>query len=156
MVRLAGLESDDGAAAARVSAALESGRALERFTRLLACHGGDPRVADDPSRLPSAPDRTCVRAPRGGCLQQLRAGLVGRAAHALGAGRSRAGDPVDHGVGILLRAGPGDDVRTGDPVLELCHRHGRGLDAAVALCEAALVIGDEPVPARSRILQVLR
>jgi thymidine phosphorylase len=46
-------------------------------------------------------------------------------------------------------------VREGDPLIEIHHRDGRGLEAAVSLCEAALAIEDEPVRPRSRILQVL-
>ena len=154
MVRLAGLETDEAAAAARVSAALDSGRALERFTRLVERQGGDPRVVEDPTRLPSAPDRACVRAPRSGYLAALRAGAIGRAAHALGAGRTRAGEAVDHGVGVLVRARPGDAVQAGEPLVELHHRARRGLDAAVSLCESAVAIADEPIAPRSRILQV--
>jgi pyrimidine-nucleoside phosphorylase len=155
MVRLAGLEEDDVVASARVLAALESGRGLDRFIRLVERQGGDPRVVDEPGRLPSAPGRACVRAPRSGHLSGIRAGAIGRAAHALGAGRSRAGDLVDPGVGVLVRARAGDEVREGDPLIEIHHRDGRGLEAAVSLCEAALAIEDEPVRPRSRILQVL-
>ena len=48
--------------------------------------------------------------------------LVGRASVALGAGRDRVEDAVDPAVGIMVRAAVGDEVRAGDPVLELHYR----------------------------------
>ena len=47
-------------AQARVSGALASGAALERFVRLVEAQGGDPRVAEDPSRMAWAQERVDV------------------------------------------------------------------------------------------------
>jgi pyrimidine-nucleoside phosphorylase/thymidine phosphorylase len=52
-------------------------------------------------------------------------------------------DPVDHGVGILILAKPGDALREGDGVLELLYRDRGRLDAAVALASRAVGVGDE-------------
>jgi pyrimidine-nucleoside phosphorylase len=155
MVMLAGLERE-AEAAQRVDEALSSGRALEVLKRMIERQGGNPRVADDYSLLPSAPDRAPVVARRDGHLTALAAEAVGRATHALGAGRSRAGDAIDHGVGIVLKAKPGDIVRAGDTLLDLHHRGGRNLEAALALCDEAIVIGDEPPPTRQKVLGEVR
>jgi pyrimidine-nucleoside phosphorylase len=156
MVMLAGLERDAGAAQRRVDGALSSGRALEVFKKMIERQDGNPRVADDYSLLPSTPDREPVVARRDGHLTALAAEAVGRATHALGAGRSRAGDAIDHGVGIVLKVKPGDAVRAGDTLLDLHHRGGRNLEQALALCEEAVVIGDEPPPARPMVLGEVR
>jgi pyrimidine-nucleoside phosphorylase/thymidine phosphorylase len=156
MVMLAGLERDAGAAQRRVDGALSSGRALEVFKKMIERQDGNPRVADDYSLLPSAPDRERVVARRDGHLTALAAEAVGRATHALGAGRSRAGDAIDHGVGIVLKVKPGDAVRAGDTLLDLHHRGGRNLEQALALCEEAIAIGDEPPPARQKVLGEVR
>ncbi len=79
-----------------------------------------------------------------GFVTAMHAEAIGRASHALGAGRSRVGDAIDHGVGIVVTAKPGDAVKTGDTLLELHHRGGRNLEAALALCREAISIGDEP------------
>ena len=118
--------------------------------------GGDRRVVDDPSRLPSAPDREPMRAPRAGYVTAMHAEAIGRASHALGAGRSRVGDAIDHGVGIIAMRKPGDAVRAGEPLLELHHRGGRNLEAALALCQEAISIGDEPPSARRKVLGEVR
>jgi pyrimidine-nucleoside phosphorylase len=156
MVTLAGLERDGAAAARRVSGALSSGRGLETFGRLIARQGGNPRVVDDYSILPGAPDRAYVRAARTGYVTSVGAEAIGRASHALGAGRSRVVDSIDHGVGIVVMVRPGEHVATGDALLELHHRAGRGLDTALALCQHAAAIGDEPPVGRQTVLDDLR
>src|SRR5262249_38440568 len=53
MVRLAGLTKSLDDARLQVNSALTSGRGLELFRKMIEQQGGDPRVIDDPSRLPS-------------------------------------------------------------------------------------------------------
>jgi len=84
-----------------------------------------------------------VRASRAGFLTRLDAGLVGRAAVALGAGRSKVGDAVDPAVGAVVRARPGERLAAGDAVVELHHRDDGRLDEARRLVEQAVTIGDE-------------
>jgi pyrimidine-nucleoside phosphorylase len=155
MVRLAGAESDS-AAAGRVRDALASGRALQTFRRMIHYQGGDAAVVDDYARLPSAPGRELVRAPRSGVLAALRAGAIGRACSLLGAGRTRVGEAVDHGVGAIVLAKPGDRVASGEPLIELHHRDGRGLEAAVRLCAGAIAVADVAPARRAAILAEIR
>ena len=137
MLIVAGLERDDAPAEARVRAALASGAGVEKFREVIANQGGDPRVVDDYGRLPAAPDRAEVTAPRDGYISGLGAELVGRAAVALGAGRGRLDDRIDPGVGIEVAARPGDRVAQGERVLTVHHRAGAGLDEALALLQRA-------------------
>ena len=66
--------------------------------------------------MPLAPLRHVVAAPRSGYLAALDAGLVGRAAVALGAGRTRVEDEVDPAVGATLQAKPGADAGGREPL----------------------------------------
>ena len=95
-------------AAGRSARRSASGEALDRFRRIIEIQGGDPRVVDDYSRLPTAPERAMVLAPRSGYVGRLDAELIGRASVALGAGRDRVDDDVDPAVGIVVKARPGD------------------------------------------------
>ena len=131
----------DGERQARASIA--SGSALDRFRRIVEAQGGDPRIVDNPARLPRVEQREIVRADRGGFLSRLDAELVGRASVALGAGRDRVEDAVDPAVGIVIKARPGDRVSAGDPVLELHVRDSSRLDRALGLARQAIVIGDQ-------------
>jgi pyrimidine-nucleoside phosphorylase len=156
MVMLAGVDRDEAAAARRVDDALASGRALQVFAKLVERQGGNARVVDDYSLLPSAPDRELLSATRGGYTTTIHAEAIGRASHTLGAGRSRVGDAIDHGVGIIVTTKPGDSVKAGDTLLELHHRGGHNLDAALALCREAISIGDEPPAPRQKVLGEVR
>jgi pyrimidine-nucleoside phosphorylase len=134
---------DLDAAMDKVQRALASGEGVEMFRKIIANQGGDPKVIDDYSRLPSAPDSQPIAAAQAGYVQDLEAERIGRAAVALGAGRSRMEDAVDHGVGIDVAAPVGSRVSAGDPVLILRHRAGRGLPAATALVSSAIQIGPQ-------------
>ena len=142
MLVVAGVASDDADAETRVRAAIASGAGVEKLRQIIEHQGGDPRVIDDYARLPSAPDVEVVTAPRSGFVTGLEAENVGRAAVALGAGRERLEDVIDHGVGITVVAAPGIEVRSGDAVLQIRHRGGRGLEVARTLLRQAVQIGD--------------
>jgi pyrimidine-nucleoside phosphorylase len=156
MVLLSGQEHSEAAAATRVSDALSSGRALDTFSRMIERQGGDPRVVDDYALLPSAPGREVCCAPRDGYLTALKAAAIGRASNVLGAGRSKVGESVDLGVGLITCVKPGEKVAAGQPLLELHHRDGRGVEAALALCREAIAIGDAPPPRHATILGHVR
>jgi thymidine phosphorylase len=155
MVTLGGV-ADDGSALERVDRVLSSGQALAKFAEMIERQGGDPRITDDYSRLPTAPHRAELKAPRSGYVTAMRAEALGIASNMLGAGRSKVGDPVDHAVGIVTRTRVGDRVNAGDVVLELHHRDGKGLDEALALCTRAVEIGDRAEPRREHVLDEVR
>jgi pyrimidine-nucleoside phosphorylase len=156
MVILAGVEHDPQTAEARVEDAFTSGRALQTLSRMIERQGGNPRVVDDYGLMPSAPDRAIVAAARSGFVTKMAALAIGRAAHVLGAGRSTVGEPVDHGVGAVTLGHVGDQVREGQPLIELHHRGGRGLDEAMTLGRSAVVIDDRPPARRAKILDEVR
>jgi len=143
-------ELDD--ARCRIQAAIRSGDGLERFRRIVETQGGDPRIVDDYSRLPSAPERDVVKAPRAGSLTRVDAELIGRASVALGAGRDRVEDPIDPGVGLMVLTKPGRFVEKGQEIVELRYRDRVRLQAARPLAERAIAIEDVPGSARPLIL----
>jgi len=119
--------------------AVDSGRAHERFERWISAQGGDPSAV---RHLELAPDTWHLRAPADGVVCRLDALAVGRAVGALGGGRSRKGDAVDAGVGVILQAKVGHAVARGDAIATVLHRNGKGLDVAKALLEGAVTVSD--------------
>jgi pyrimidine-nucleoside phosphorylase len=152
MIAIARLDPDVERARTRAIEALGSGRALEKFRRMIVAQGGDPRVVDDGGLLPAAPQTARVPAPRDGVVTGLHAELVGRATVALGAGRTRVDETVDHAVGVMVLAAPGTPVAAGDPVLELHYRAEKNLPEALQFAARAIEVSDVPVPARPLIL----
>jgi pyrimidine-nucleoside phosphorylase len=144
MLMAAGLEPDEARAEARVQDALASGAGVEKLRAIIEFQGGNPAVIDDYGRLPAAPDRHPITAPRSGYVSALQAELIGRAAVALGAGRARLDDVIDPGVGIEVMARVGAPVRAGETVLRVHHRGGRGLGDAAPMLAEAVRIDDAP------------
>jgi pyrimidine-nucleoside phosphorylase len=155
MLVLSGRASDDRDAESQVRGALASGAGLERFRAIIEAQGGDPRVIDDYGRLPTASAREVWHAPQGGVIAGLDAELVGRAAVALGAGRDRAEADVDPGAGIDVHAAVGATVSRGDAVFTLMTNEASRLEAARALLDRAVTIGDAAPPAPPLVLEII-
>lgn len=144
MVRLGGLTSTLEEAEAKARTALASGAGLQRFRAMVEQQGGDPRVLDDYTRLPTAPRREVLRADRSGYVHGFEAERLGRATVLLGAGRDRVEDAVDPAVGAMVLAQPGQQVKAGDAILELHYGDSARLEAARALLRGACPIEDAP------------
>jgi pyrimidine-nucleoside phosphorylase len=149
---LAGRDRTADQAMTHVEAALTSGRAIETLGRMIERQGGNRAVVDDYSLLPSVAGREHCTAARAGYVTAMRAESIGHASNLLGAGRSKVGEPIDHAVGVVMLAKPGMRVERGQSLTEIHHRDGRGLEAARALCDEAVSVGDEPPALRPTIL----
>ncbi|MEA5154558.1 thymidine phosphorylase [Raineyella sp.] len=116
---------------------LASGRAMDRWRRLVRAQGGDP---DAP--LPTALETEVVTAPSDGVLERLDAMAVGLAAWHLGAGRVRKEDDVQAAAGVELHAQRGDEVRAGQPLLTLHTDTPERFAAARAALAGAVGVAD--------------
>ena len=144
MLVAADVAADRADASRMVDAALQSGRALERLRAVIERQGGNPRVVDDETLLPSAPREHIITAPGNGYVSRLDAGLIGRAAVRLGAGRDTVDDAIDPGVGIMMPATVGDPVRAGDPIFMVRYRSEDRLSSALPLLVEAIRIAEAP------------
>jgi thymidine phosphorylase len=134
MLALAGIDTDP-------AQALADGRALAKYREMIAGQGGNP---DKP--LPVARHVQVVQAPATGWLRRLDALAVGTAAWRLGAGRARKEDPVSAGAGVICKAKPGEQVKAGQPLLELRTDEPERFAAAVEALAGGIEIGpDAPV-----------
>jgi pyrimidine-nucleoside phosphorylase len=132
-----------------VQEALDSGLGLDYLKRLVEAQGGDVSVIDDPEKLPVAPIKDVVQAPRSGYVHEVHARKVGETAVVLGAGRSKKGDAIDLAVGISVLVKVGDRVKGGQPMFEVHARNESSLARAKASLADALKIKDEehaPLP----------
>ncbi|MBE0466981.1 MAG: thymidine phosphorylase, partial [Candidatus Desulforudis sp.] len=139
MVYLGGRAGSLKAARELVDERLASGAALEKLRAWVRVQGGDERVVDEPDLLPGAASRREVVAAAGGYVERIDARLVGRAAVALGAGRTVKGEQIDPAVGVLLLRKVGDRVEAGE-ALATVHENGRGAAEALDLVREAYVL----------------
>ncbi|MEY4609224.1 MAG: hypothetical protein RL625_1441, partial [Gemmatimonadota bacterium] len=148
MLVLGGVAPDRQAGRAMATATLDDGRALARFRVIVEAQGGDPRVVDDPwGVMPPAPITHTVAAPRAGVVQRVEPRAIGAAIIALGGGRSHTDDVIDPSVGVMVQVRPGQEVRTGDPLLVVHAGDGARLTAALEILAGTVPIGTaRPLP----------
>lgn len=133
----------------KVNEALADDRAWEKFRELVSAQGGDTHFVDEPDRMPKAPMIKTVRAPRSGWLSAIQAREVGETAVALGAGRARKGDSIDHSVGVVLHGKVGDYIESGDELFTVHALSQHALEEASARLLAAHQWSDQkcdPLP----------
>lgn len=138
MLEAAGVDG----AARRIDRSLESGAGLAKLAEMIKAQGGDPRVVEQPERLPSAAHARRIRTTSDGYVTSIDARNIGLAAMSLGAGRQTMEDRIDHGVGVTLSAKVGDEVRRGDVLATLRFNDPRLAGRASDLVERAYAIGD--------------
>lgn len=125
--------------------AIADGSALEKLRILVSAQGGDVSYVDDPSRFPRAAYIEVVEAPESGWLAEVEARRVGEAAVALGAGRAKKGDPIDHAVGFIIHHKVGDRLERGEPLFTVHANHPDRLAEARQAVLAAHRFSAEPV-----------
>ena len=134
--------------------ALDSGAAAERFERMVALLGGPTTFLRDAHKhLPVAPTIAAAPPSRAGFVEAIDARAVGMAVVALGGGRSRAADSIDHAVGFTELAGLGAAVSTSAPLGLVHARDDAQAKAAATLLAAAYRIGDAPPPLRAPVIE---
>lgn len=120
MLLQSGLASDAEDAEARLDRALDSGEALERFSRMVHGLGGPANLAERPEdHLATAPITIDLDADRAGCISAIDTRALGLGVVELGGGRRNAGDAIDHRVGLSHIAALGQRVEPGQPLLRI-------------------------------------
>jgi pyrimidine-nucleoside phosphorylase len=152
---LSGIAGDAASGREQASEVLRSGAGLARFRRLIEAQGGDPRVVDDTSLLPTAPISRTMHAPVDGWLAGVQAEAIGRASGALGAGREELGDVIDPAVGLSLSAKIGDELKRGAAIGTIFAATEEAAQAAERAVLAALEWSGEPVEAPPLVHDVI-
>jgi thymidine phosphorylase len=154
---LGGLQPDDGAARAAAEQALDGGAAAERFAAMVTELGGPADLLDNPdAHLPTAAVTVPAEPAEAGTVAAVQVRDVGLAVVALGGGRLRESDPVDHSVGFTEIAAPGERVGPGERPLALVHAASEeAAERAAEALRTAYTLGDPPTEPPI-VLEVLR
>jgi pyrimidine-nucleoside phosphorylase len=121
---------------------ISSGAALEKFRQMIELQSGDPRVIDDPKRLPQAQHAIPVNATRSGHLTAMQCEQIGTACVILGGGREKKEDSVDPAVGIVLHKKVGERVAAGEPLATIHYNDEAKARRAHQLIELSCTITD--------------
>ncbi len=136
---------DEGRSLAEKS--LKDGSAFEKLRILVNAQGGDISHIDEPGKLPKAKWVETVNAAQGGYLAQVQARKVGEAAVALGAGRAKKGDLIDHAVGFVIHHKVGERIEKGQPLFTVHANDRDKLAAARAAVLEAHRVSESPTAA---------
>jgi len=156
MLRAAGAATSKSQGLRRVKRAVDDGSACEKMRRIVEAQGGDPRVVDEPDRLPVARYRATCLADADGYVTDIDPLEVGYASMGLGAGRQRATDSVDPGAGVRLQVQVGDRVQVGDELATLYSSAPSRLGPGRGRVAGSFRIGRRRPPARSRVIETIR
>jgi pyrimidine-nucleoside phosphorylase/thymidine phosphorylase len=153
MTVLGGVHPDLEAARRALAQRLDDGRALAVFRRMVAAHGGDVRIADDPARLPQPGAAVAVPAPAAGTVAFVDAQAVGRVVLQLGGGRTTTADVIDPAAGADRLVQAGETVEAGQPLMRLLAQDAAKAQSLVSAAAAAVRLTQKPVLARRLILE---
>lgn len=120
-----------------LAAWLADGTAWRKFQHMVEAQGGDLAAFE---RLDPAPVIREFPAPHAGKLARLDAGALGRAAVALGAGRSRTDDKIDPRVGFDRLLKTDASVAKGESVLRVHAASEAAAETALAAVRHAVEI----------------
>jgi thymidine phosphorylase len=158
MLVLGGLADDLAKASAKIERAFASGAAAERFAMMVAALGGPADLLEQPMRhLPQAEIVAPVFAEaRGeiisGHVTSIDTRGLGFAVVALGGGRTRPQDMIDHAVGLTALAGLGAPAGPDAPLAIVHARNTTSWAAAAARVRASYHIGAPPVAERGPLM----
>ena len=145
--------ADARAACERV---LASGEAAERFARMVAALGGPADLLERPDTYLPLPAVTLAVPPaRAGFIAAEDARAIGLAIVAMGGGRVRADQAIDHAVGFTRVAPIGAAVGPDRPLCLVHARTPAQAEAAASEFRAAVTIADQPPAPAPVILERL-
>jgi len=137
-----GLQPGVATAIEQLEQCLDDGRAMECFERMVAAQGGKWV-----GPLELSP-RTQLTAPTDGWVRQVDCPRIADAVIAMGGGRTRAGQAIDHRVGVEVLVEIGDRVSKGDPLMAIY-----GEKPAEWLEQDLIGLSETPIEPRPVVLQ---
>ncbi|TPW31082.1 thymidine phosphorylase [Martelella alba] len=144
MIAGAGLAPTLGEAEALARRVLANGSALDHFARMVTALGGPHDFVERPElHLGLSPVTRAASAPRAGYLSRVDARAVGMSVVALGGGRTRPQDRIDHCVGFSCLLPLGSFVEKGDPLALVHARNDDDAHQGEADIIAAYTLSDE-------------
>jgi pyrimidine-nucleoside phosphorylase len=157
MIHLGGKARSPEAGYQFAEAALTDGSALAVFFKMVDAQEGDVTVFDDPAAFHKPGATRVVEAWQGGVIASMDTTALGWAVQRTGAGREKAGEPVDPHAGIVFHARRGAHVEAGEPVATIYATNEAMLDEPEAILRSAIHLSKDlphaaAVPLVSRIV----
>nr|WP_298683777.1 thymidine phosphorylase [uncultured Dongia sp.] len=137
--------------------ALESGRAAEHFRRMVVGLGGPADILDHPERhLVAAPVIKPCFPDEPGHVRSMDTRAIGMAVVALGGGRTRPTDGIDHRVGLTDIVGLGEAIGPEHPIAMVHAASEDAADAAMKVLRRAIRVTGQATRIGPVVIEELR
>lgn len=144
MIHLGGKAETPAKGTQLAEAALTDGAGLAAFLKMVDAQGGEVAVFDDLAGFHKPGATLEVKAWESGYVAEMDTTALGWAVQRLGAGREKAGEPVDPHAGIVFHAKRGAQVERGRRFATLYATHASMLAEPEALLRRAVRIAKNP------------
>ena len=129
--------------------------ALGIFREMVEAQGGDVKALDAGAQFHQPKFRRAFHAARGGYFVAADCTKIGWAVQRLGAGRERAGEPVEAHAGLEMHVKLGARVEAGQPLATLFAEEEARFAEPERLLAEALTLGDAPVAAPPLVREII-
>lgn len=141
----------EGASMAEVK--LYNGECYNKFLELVKIQGGDVKTVKYLFYKMNSIEK--VVSDGEGYIESLDAMKFGKAAVALGCGRVKVSDKIDHSASIILKKKSGDKVKKGEEICLMLGANKNSFERAGAILKEAVKISDKPKKPKSRIIEII-
>jgi len=135
---------------------LKNGKGLDKFAEMITAQGGNAKVVEDISLLPTADSTVEVKAEKAGYVAEIKALDVGLSAMILGAGRENKESKIDLAVGLELKKKTSDQISKGDTLAVLHYNDSKNLDEAKKKLLNAFTITEEQKKKNQLIYEIIK
>lgn len=119
-----------------------SGKALEKFIKMIELQKGNPKVVDDYKIFTKAKNVYQVKAEKNGYINRIETRKMGIVSCMLGAGRMKTEDKIDYSAGVKICRKTGDFVKSGEILFELNYNNAK-IDDVVNIAQTIYKISEE-------------
>ena len=154
MIHLGGNAANAETGRQLAEAALENGSALAIFFKMIEAQGGDSGVFEDAAGHHKPGATHVLNAWETGYISEMDTTKIGWAVQRTGAGREKAGEPVDPNAGIEFHARRGARLEKGQPIATLYATTTAMLPESIGLLRESITFSltpPEPVELVTRI-----
>jgi thymidine phosphorylase len=139
---------------ARSRQALDCGKAAEIFAQMVSALGGPTDFIENTTKyLPAAPVIIDVPALHDGYITSIATRDLGLSVVALGGGRTRVQDTIDHAVGITNLLAIGTQVNKGDALARVHARTKEAAEQTAAVVKNAYVLTSKRPPLTDAVVR---
>jgi pyrimidine-nucleoside phosphorylase len=146
MIHLGGQAASPEEGFERAEAALKDGSALKHFLEMIELQGGKVAVFEDPMAFHQPGATAVVEAWQRGYISEMDTTALGWAVQRTGAGREKAGEPVDPNAGIVFHMRRGAFAEKGQPLATVYATSEEMLAEPIEILKKAIQFSKTPPP----------